>query len=200
MNCHPTLHLDLEEITVDPVAYKDRKVIYLALEHPAGIWEYSMVTQQKTMFWNLSEYMETKAIAGIEGMAYVSDESLAGGKFYVGNQKDGHVYIFELTVKDNQPNVKFIKKWNPDLPTKDISGMFWYPWNKQLYFMLDKEDQVIGMNLDGSNRKTWDLDEPTQSQEGIWLFGDSNVSTILIADDHGTAWKAKIKYLPMPPA
>jgi len=69
--------------------------------------------------------------------------------------------------------------------------LFYYPYNKKLYIVLDNEELLIETDIDGKNPRQWDLVDG--KEEGILLMGDAKDSTVYVADDSGAVWVGDIE-------
>jgi len=190
---------DWEDATMAKEVYdlRPEKPVYLVEETPPVIVEWSTASNERLRSWDLSDYMPF-GNKGAEGLAWVNDPSAPeGGYFYVGDQNDGRIYIFELKILTSTTSTKvtLVDDFKPDINNeKDIAGLFYYPYNKKLYIVLDNQELLIETDIDGKNPRQWDL--VGGKEEGVLLLGDAEDSTVYVADDSGAVWVGDIEVTP----
>jgi hypothetical protein len=190
-----------EDVTMVRSVYDRRqdKPVYILEEVPPTIVEWNTISHVPMRRWDLSADLPHSTDTGGEGLAWVIDPQAAeGGYFYVGNQYDGRIYVFELKVSTSNSSTKLtlVDDFTPMIDGHtDIAGLFYYPFNKKLYICIDKAAELYETDINGKNPRNWHLMD-NQFEEGVFIMGNSDYSTIYVADDAGAVWVGDIDLSP----
>ena len=178
---------DLEGITfADPAS----DFLYIGLEHPNGIAEFSLTGNAVTRTFDLRPWMTGAASQGLEALTFVPDPLHAeGGLFYAGLQQNGTIYRFSLPLLSSPTStaVTFVGSFQP-VDRDDLSGLHYDRDRDVLFAIYDEPNLMRAMNIDGSLIEEWTL--PGERQEGLALVGN----VLYIAEDSG----AVVQYVPEP--
>lgn len=180
---------DLEGITVaDP----ESDFLYIGLEQPNGIAEFSLTTNSVTRSFDLSPWMTGITGQGLEALTFVPDPlHPEGGLFYAGLQQNGTIYRFSLPLLSDPAStaVTFVDSFQP-VVRSDLSGLHYDRDRDVLFAIYDGPNLMRAMNIDGSLIEEWTL--PGVNQEGLALVGN----VLYVAEDSG----AVVQYVPEPSA
>ncbi len=174
---------DLEGICVADV---DSSFVYLGVEDPDSVLEFNMDTGRVTRVFNLTANINSPSNSGLEALTYVpSLTSLEGGYFYVGEQFDGKIYVFELPIQSSTTDTTVVLKkiFTPSAGRTDLSGLHYNLDNNVLYAVYDSADRITAMQADGTFIAEWNM--PGDNQEGVVINGFS----IVIAEDDGQVYR-----------
>lgn len=175
-----TIGGDLEGVTIaDP----DSDFVYVGVENPDAIKEFSLVTGLVTRTFTLTSYMVGPDNAGLEALTFVPDASSAeGGYFYAGHQNEGAIYIFSLAIATSATSttVTYVSDFTPHASRTDIAGLHYDADADRLYVLYDANNKI--RILDGDQNYVAEWTAPGSDQEGFAL-GES--CEIYIAQDTG---------------
>ncbi len=169
---------DLEGVTlIDP----EGDLVYLAVEQPDGVLEFSLATGQTTgNHWDLTDWMDGPSNLGIEALTYVD------GLFYAGLQNDGRIFVFRLLPGGI---VQHIDDFASPGGRDDISGMHHDPCTDVLFAIYDLYDVIVEMSRDGTPLREYELAGANQEGAALIGGGDTNQTTIFLAQDDGEIWR-----------
>lgn len=180
---------DLEGITIaDPAS----DFLYIGLEQPNGIAEFSLTGNAVTRTFDLNPWMTGVAGEGLEALTFVPDPlHPEGGLFYAGLQENGTIYRFSLPLLSSSTStaVSFVDSFQP-VDRRDLSGLHYDRDRDVLFAIYDRPNLMRAMAVDGSLIEEWTL--PGEHQEGLALVGN----VLYIAQDSG----AIVQYVPEPSA
>ena len=181
-----TIGGDLEGITTPDV---NGDILYLGVERPDSIVEFSTATHQKTgNTWNLTQYMNgSDDNQGLEALTY------ANGLVYAGMQQNGGIYVFRLRSAGAFDHVATIAS-----PTgySDLSGLHFD--GEVFWAAYDSRNILASLTVNDLNAPTnFTVNEefamPGGAQEGVAFLGND----LFIAQDSGQIWKY-IEFLKTP--
>lgn len=180
---------DLEGICLaDPAS----DFLYIGIEQPNAIAEFSLVSSTVTRTFSLDHWMTGAPREGLEALTFVPDAlHPEGGLFYAGLQQDGTIYRFSLPILTSatSTSVTFIDSFRP-VDRNDLSGLHYDRDRDALFAIYDSPNVIRAMRPDGTLIEEWTL--PGMDQEGIALAGN----VLYVADDSG----AVVRYVPEPSA
>ncbi len=168
---------DLEGVTL---ANPDDGLVYLAVEDPDGVIEFSLTTGTATgETWDLTPWLEGPDNHGLEAITYVD------GLFYTGLQEDGNIFIFNLI---SGGVVQHLGTIAPHNNRDDLSGLHFDACTETLYAIHDSHDVIVEMTAAGNFLREYNL--VGDNQEGVAIIGGSSSgqTTIFIAQDSGEVW------------
>jgi len=169
---------DLEGICVaDPGS----DFIYVGVERPDSIKEFSVTTGSVTRTFDLTTWMTGPDNLGLEALTFVPDAGdPEGGLFYAGLQNDGKIYSFRLPLVSHPSSttVTHVSTITPAAGRTDISGLHYDVDHQVLYAVFDTANRLRAMRADGTFLAEWEL--PGSNQEGVTVAG----SHLYIAEDY----------------
>ena len=171
---------DLEGITA---ANPQSDFIYLGIENPDSIREFSIATGQVTRTFNLTGWMTGPDNSGLEALTFVPDASdPEGGLFYAGLQASGQIFMFRLPILSSTTSTAVTHVGTiPALSgVSDISDLHYQTSQDVLYAIYDSANLLRAMEPDGTLIKEWSL--PGNDQEGLVLKG----TDLYIGEDYGS--------------
>jgi hypothetical protein len=180
---------DLEGISL---ANPASDFLYIGLEQPNEIAEFSLVSSSVTRTFALSPWMTGTAGLGLEALTFVPDAlHPEGGLFYAGLQENGTIYRFSLPILTSatSTSVQFVDSFQP-VARGDLAGLHYDRDRSVLFAIYDDANLMRAMDVNGSLIQEWGL--PGLNQEGIALAGN----VLYIAEDSG----AIVQYVPEPSA
>ncbi|KAI9034546.1 hypothetical protein DFJ74DRAFT_23330 [Hyaloraphidium curvatum] len=140
---------DLEAIAHDP---SRPDFLYLGVEHPQQILEYSIEHKRVGRKWDLSEHFgDVPKNRGLEGLAYVPTErSATGGYFVAGVQHDSRLLLFDVDLAGTRAEAEAVvlvaEIQDQPGPDYDISAVSLR--GHHLYLLFDSEREMTRVDLD----------------------------------------------------
>jgi len=171
---------DLEGITV---AAPESDLVYLGVENPDAIREFSFATGAATRTFDLTPWMTGPANSGLEALTFVPDAANPeGGLFYAGLQADGRIFQFQLPIATSTTStaVAHVGTIAALGGVTDISALHYDSAAGVLYAGYDSANLLRAMTPDGALLKEWAL--PGSNQEGLALDGDR----LYVGEDYGS--------------
>jgi hypothetical protein len=182
---------DLEAICV---ANAQSDYVYMGVEHPDSILEFSIRTGTVTRTFNLTPWMTGPDNQGLEGLTFVpSSDSAEGGVFYAGLQADGRIYLFELPIVSSSTSTSVTFKGTITLEAglADLSDLSYDDESGVLLSVFDGPNRLKATTRTGQLLQEWQL--PGTEQEGI-LFHNG---ALYVGEDYGGASTGRvIRYAP----
>merc|ERR1712039_16686 len=170
---------DIESITVVPT--RDR-FLYLGIEYPAEIVEYSLDSFAETgNRWKLPSFPGDSK-AGMEGLTFVpSSDDPSSGNFLAGSQKDGTVtaYKVDFSTSGNSVAEKTTQVFSFGL--KEISGLGYNAVDDDIWAVADNGNNLVVFDRNGSEKRRSEL--PLKHAEGVAPL--VSLGRYYIADDEG---------------
>ena len=183
---------DLEGICL---ADSESDFVYIGVEqNPISILEFNLTTGQVTRVFDLEPWLSGYGNEGLEGLTFVpNNEDAEGGRFYVGIQATGEIFIFSLPILSSFTDnaVTFIENFTPENQMQDLSGLYYCLRNDILYGIYDSFNVLVAMDADGTSVKEWQL--PGNDQEGF-AIGDDGL--VYVAEDVDEVWRYQFTRLP----
>ncbi|UCF03705.1 MAG: hypothetical protein JSV14_08800 [Deltaproteobacteria bacterium] len=183
---------DLEGICL---ADSESDFVYIGVEqNPISIQEFNLTTGQVTRVFDLEPWLSGYGNEGLEGLTFISNNGDAeGGRFYVGIQATGEIFIFSLPILSSftDNTVTFVGNFTPENQMQDLSGLYYCLRNDILYGIYDSFNVLVAMNTDGTSLKEWQL--PGNDQEGF-AIGDNGL--VYVAEDVDEVWRYQFARLP----
>lgn len=163
---------DLEGITIVP---EIKNTVFVLDEDKDRIIQFNYAEDSIVRKYDLSEISQDRSIDG-EALAYMPGSNGEKGKFLIGSQSTGEIFIYEFNLESLSLRLSQI------LPPKknlyDISGLLYDEKNKTVWAIYDKSDKVGILDADTFETK-YLLDLPGSHQEGIII----NDCKVYIAED-----------------
>ena len=187
--------LDLESVTVA----KDSSKIYLGLESPPTILEYTVsatgteAPQPTGKMW-LLKAVTAKDNSGMEALAWVPNgshpytNSTSGGVFYATVEKDGIIHVFDVNLSTGGSAPKDLGSFKP-YDKKDISDLYYSIETQTLYVLYDNADLLVEVDVSTTTptvKNVYNLKTTnSKEQEGVTLLPAAcpAKATLYIADD-----------------
>jgi hypothetical protein len=147
-----------------------------------------------TRVFDLEPWLSGYGNEGLEGLTFIpNNEDAEGGRFYVGIQATGEIFIFSLPILSSftDNTVTFVENFTPENQMQDLSGLYYCLRNDILYGIYDSFNLLVAMNTDGTSVKEWQL--PGNDQEGF-AIGDNGL--VYVAEDVDEVWRYQFARLP----
>lgn len=183
---------DLEGISL---ADTESDCVYVGVEqNPISIQEFNLTKGQVTRMFDLEPWLSGYGNEGLEALTFIPDTKDAeGGRFYVGIQATGEIFIFSLPILSSftDNTVTFVENFTPENQMWDLSGLYYCLRNDILYGIYDSFNVLVAMNTDGTSLTEWQL--PGNDQEGF-AIGDNGL--VYVAEDVDEVWRYQFAHLP----
>ena len=151
-------HLDLEGISMIP---SRPDFIYLGVEHPAMILEFSLTSNKTTRQWDIdAEFSiiqtslrgKRKPNSGLESLVWFPSDGKdpESELFLVGDQLTGSILVFSVPIysfKNTSPTL--ISSFSPPGQLEDLSAMQIY--KNELWLLFDKPRFLVSTPIDALN-------------------------------------------------
>ena len=177
------------------LADSESDFVYIGVEqNPISILEFNLTTGQVTRVFDLEPWLSGYGNEGLEGLTFIPNNGDAeGGRFYVGIQATGEIFIFSLPILSSFTDnaVTFIENFTPENQMQDLSGLYYCLRNDILYGIYDSFNVLVAMDTDGTSVKEWQL--PGNDQEGF-AIGDDGLA--YVAEDVDEVWRYQFTRLP----
>src|SRR5262245_50523902 len=165
---------DLEALALaDPAS----SLVYVGVEQPDGIVEFDLATGAPTGgHWDLTPWMTGPANEGLEALAFVD------GEFLAGLQLDGTIFRFALGPGGA---VQLLGSFASHLGRADLSGLDYDPCTGTLYAIHDTADVIVEYDAAGTFLREYAL--AGHDQEGVALMAGSPgaATRLFVAQDTG---------------
>jgi uncharacterized membrane protein YidH (DUF202 family) len=169
---------DLEGVTLVP---SQSGKVYLGNEYPAYILEWDSSSKSVTRKIDIPLPNIQKDI-GLEGLAFVPDGSHPhGGTFWVGNQNDGQVYIYDIDLTAAEPVPQFVENFQPLPGLSAISALNFHQDSGLVYGIVDRKWLFAMDPVDKSLTGTWGIG--LGNPEGVAVIGKGPKYEMYLACD-----------------
>jgi uncharacterized protein YjiK len=168
---------DLEGITLA----EDDNYLYLGLESPQTIYEFSISANNLTgKSWTLSG-MNVASGQGLEALEYVN------GYFYAGSQYDAKIYVYQINLASSGAGT-FIRSFYPySSYTNDLSALSYSGETDTLYALYDSGNRLVTTDGNGNYINRYQLPSGTMNEEGFVVVPNcpNSMTYAIITEDSG---------------
>lgn len=146
---------DIESITVVPT--RDR-FLYLGIEYPAEIVEYSLDSFSETgNRWKLPSFPGDSK-AGMEALTFVpSSDEPSSGNFLAGSQKDGTVTAYKVDFAKFGSSVAEKTSQVFSFGLKEVSGLSYNPVDDDIWAVADDGNNMVVFDRNGTEKRRSEL-------------------------------------------